>query len=47
MNPPARDDEESAGYAGSEPLDRALADRFAFIVEIPDWERSASPTSST
>lgn len=37
MNPPARDGEESE-YAGSEPLDTALADRFAFIVEVPDWQ---------
>lgn len=39
MNPPAVDDDPAAGYAGSEPLDRALADRFAFIVEIPAWEK--------
>jgi len=38
MNPPAGEDEE-AMYAGSEPLDRALADRFAFILDIPDWQR--------
>jgi MoxR-like ATPase len=37
MNPPARDGEETE-YAGSEPLDTALADRFAFIVEVPDWQ---------
>jgi MoxR-like ATPase len=36
MNPPATDDDEN-GYSGSEPLDAALADRFAFIVEMPDW----------
>ncbi|GIU77911.1 MAG: hypothetical protein KatS3mg005_1149 [Bryobacteraceae bacterium] len=36
MNPPA-----SAGgtenYSGSQPLDSALADRYAFVVQIPDW----------
>jgi len=24
-------------YEGSQPLDQALADRFAFIIEVPDW----------
>ena len=38
MNPPAADDGDSP-YAGSEPLDRALADRFAFVLDIPDWQR--------
>ena len=37
MNPPGDDGESS--YAGSEALDTALADRFAFILEIPDWQR--------
>jgi MoxR-like ATPase len=39
MNPPPRvDGENSDGfeYAGTEPLDVALADRFAFIVGVPD-----------
>lgn len=36
MNPPSADGEDN-GYAGSEPLDLALADRFAFIVRVPDW----------
>lgn len=38
MNPPP--DEEAAElslYRGSEPLDAALADRFAFIVTMPGW----------
>lgn len=38
MNPPALDllaSEDS--YSGSEALDQALADRFGFIVETPDW----------
>jgi MoxR-like ATPase len=38
MNPPSADDRDSL-YAGSEPLDRALADRFSFILDIPDWQR--------
>ncbi len=39
MNPPDDDEEdEQAGYLGSEPLDAALADRFAFIIEAPDWQ---------
>ncbi len=36
MNPPSTEDED-CGYAGSEPLDRALADRFAFVVTMPAW----------
>ncbi len=36
MNPPGTDS-EPAGYIGSEPLDLALADRFAYIVRVPDW----------
>lgn len=38
MNPPSTDDSDN-GYLGSEPLDAALADRFAFIVEMPHWDR--------
>ncbi|MEN6604324.1 MAG: AAA family ATPase [Bryobacteraceae bacterium] len=38
MNPPASEDCDH-GYSGSEPLDAALADRFAFILEIPDWQK--------
>jgi MoxR-like ATPase len=37
MNPPSTDDSDS-GYLGSEPLDPALADRFAYVVRMPDWE---------
>jgi hypothetical protein len=38
MNPPAGDeDADDTVYLGSEPLDPALADRFAFIVEVPTW----------
>ena len=36
MNPPTTDDEDS-GYAGSEPLDKALADRFGYVVQMPAW----------
>lgn len=38
MNPPSVDDAldaEEQGYRGSEPLDAALADRFAFVVQVP------------
>lgn len=38
MNPPSSDESDN-GYLGSEPLDAALADRFAFVVEMPSWER--------
>ena len=37
MNPPAKEDDQT-GYTGSEPLDTALADRFAFVVEMPSWK---------
>ena len=37
MNPPVTEDYDS-GYVGSEPLDPALADRFAFVVDMPGWE---------
>ncbi len=40
MNPPAADDADGAdddAYLGAEPLDPALADRFAFLVEVPTW----------
>ena len=39
MNPPRNDEDPELGYAGSEPLDTALADRFAFVVEVPSWEQ--------
>ncbi|MEI8371818.1 MAG: MoxR family ATPase [Planctomycetota bacterium] len=38
MNPPLSDGDEEHGYRGSEPLDQALADRFAFVVEMPEWK---------
>lgn len=37
MNPPPEDDDPEALYLGAEPLDAALADRFPFIVAVPDW----------
>jgi MoxR-like ATPase len=36
MNPPLAEGADS-GYLGSEPLDRALADRFAFVLQMPAW----------
>jgi MoxR-like ATPase len=38
MNPPMSEDDDE-GYLGSEPLDPALADRFAFVVNMPSWDR--------
>ena len=38
MNPPSADDDaDDAPYAGSQPLDVALADRFALHLRVPDW----------
>jgi MoxR-like ATPase len=38
MNPPSADDDaDDAPYAGSLPLDVALADRFALHLRVPDW----------
>jgi MoxR-like ATPase len=39
MNPPSNDDDANQAYLGSEPLDAALADRFAFVAEVPSWEQ--------
>lgn len=42
MNPPpALDDEEDdrPEYLGAEPLDPALADRFVFLIEVPQWRQ--------
>ena len=41
MNPPPTDEELDGGdalYTGSEPLDAALADRFPYIMSVPDWD---------
>lgn len=37
MNPCTDGETDAPLYAGTEPLDQALADRFAFIVSVPDW----------
>ncbi|MAE76469.1 MAG: hypothetical protein CMJ85_06350 [Planctomycetes bacterium] len=45
MNPVAADDGESDDdppYLGVEPLDPALADRFTFLIEVPDWDELTS-----
>lgn len=45
MNPPAPDEPDTSQqqsityYLGSEPLDPALADRFPFVVPVPDWRQ--------
>lgn len=41
MNPPPTEEEldnGDASYLGSEPLDAALADRFPYIMSVPDWD---------
>ena len=38
MNPCLLDQGTEDSYEGSEPLDQALADRFAFVLEVPDWK---------
>lgn len=38
MNPCSSDQSVGEAYLGSEPLDPALADRFALIVEVGDWD---------
>jgi len=38
MNPCNADQSDGEDYLGSEALDPALADRFALIVEVTDWE---------
>lgn len=37
MNPPRSEEDPDSAYIGSEPLDAALVDRFAFVVEVPTW----------
>lgn len=37
MNPSSTDQGVDDFYEGSVPLDQALADRFAFVIEVPDW----------
>lgn len=43
MNP-CGPDQNGDSYEGSESLDQALADRFAFIVEVPDWDEMSDKT---
>ncbi len=38
MNPCSSDQGIADFYEGSVPLDQALADRFAFVLEVPDWD---------
>jgi MoxR-like ATPase len=37
MNPPSNDEDDPDQYLGAERLDPALADRFPFVVSVPDW----------
>lgn len=37
MNPCGPDQDGGAAYAGSEPLDPALADRFGLVITVGDW----------
>ena len=41
MNPPPSEDDDEPTYRGSEALDVALADRFAFVLDMPDWDSFA------
>jgi MoxR-like ATPase len=38
MNPCSADQGVEDYYEGSVPLDQALADRFGFVIEVPDWD---------
>lgn len=44
MNPYSKDPTGSDSYIGAEPLDQALADRFPFIVRVPDWSEFSETT---
>jgi MoxR-like ATPase len=37
MNPAGLNQGDGAHYDGAVPLDQALGDRFAFVIEVPDW----------
>jgi MoxR-like ATPase len=41
MNPPPSEDDDEPTYRGSEALDVALVDRFAFVLEMPAWDSFA------
>ena len=43
MNPCSEDQGVADFYEGSLPLDQALADRFAFLVHVPDWDDLSEP----
>ncbi len=51
MNPAGADQQGAGEYLGSEPLDPALADRFAIVIEVGDWEElsedAAAPGGAT
>lgn len=38
INPPYSDNEDEEDYIGAMPLDKALADRFPFIIEVPTYD---------
>jgi MoxR-like ATPase len=38
MNPCSADQDADSGYAGSEPLDQALGDRFGLFISVSDWD---------
>lgn len=46
MNPVQMADSPDDQYEGCEPLEPALADRFAFLVQVPDWSDFSSAVQS-
>jgi MoxR-like ATPase len=46
MNPCSGDQSSMDDYAGSEPLDPALADRFALYIEAADWQELSNEARS-
>ena len=46
MNPCSADQASLDDYAGSEPLDPALADRFALFIEAADWQELSDEARS-
>jgi MoxR-like ATPase len=47
MNPCSGDQSSMDDYAGSEPLDPALADRFALFIEAVDWQELSDEARSS
>jgi MoxR-like ATPase len=47
MNPPPTDEAGGETYLGAESLDPALADRFGFLIEVPDWSDLTDEDRST